>query len=62
MVACAVDCVETGVDIEAVRPYSERLTYRCLAPVEREQLLGDSREREEAFFRFWTLKKAMEKR
>ena len=58
MVACAVDCVETGVDIEAVRPYSESLTYRCLAPVEREQLLGDSREREEAFFRFWTLKES----
>lgn len=58
MVACAVDCVETGVDVEAVRPYSERLVSRCLAPAEQEQLFRHGWGQEEAFFRFWTLKES----
>lgn len=57
MAACSVDCVETGVDVERIRPYHPQALRRSLAPQEQEQVL-QSRIADEMFFRFWTLKES----
>ena len=48
---------EVGVDVEKIRPYPPRMPRRILAPSEQEQLLK-SENREDLFFRFWTLKES----
>ena len=52
------DCV-VGIDAECVRPYREPLLKRVLSDAELRQMkeAGES-EREELFFRFWTLKES----
>ena len=52
------DCV-VGIDAECVRPYREPLLKRVLSAAELRQMeeAGES-EREELFFRFWTLKES----
>ena len=57
LVACAVSHTEVGVDVEKIRPYPPRMPRRILAPSEQEQLLK-SENREDLFFRFWTLKES----
>ena len=52
------DCT-VGIDAECVRPYREPLLKRVLSDAELRQMeeAGES-EREELFFRFWTLKES----
>jgi 4'-phosphopantetheinyl transferase len=51
-----------GLDIEASRPIGEEDITYALSPAEREEMSGLSgAARQEAFFRFWTLKEAFMK-
>lgn len=57
MAACAIATKEIGIDIEGVRKFSPAILKRVLTPKEKEQL-EDTEQKEEMFFRFWTLKES----
>lgn len=59
LVVCAIGDCEVGIDAEWIRPYQERLLSRVLSEGERMQLERVlPEEKEEVFFRFWTLKES----
>ncbi len=59
--ACAVGDRPLGVDVEKIRPYAEKIWCKVLNPRE-QQILTDAaltkKERQELFYRFWTLKES----
>jgi 4'-phosphopantetheinyl transferase len=55
--ACAFGIGELGVDVERVRPVQEGLIRKALTPKEQMQIAGAS-DKEDMFFRFWTLKES----
>ena len=57
MAACAIATKEIGIDIEGVRKFSPAILKRVLTLKEKEQLEG-TKQKEEMFFRFWTLKES----
>lgn len=57
---CAVGKTEMGIDAEKIRSYDRRIERRVLSENEL-NLLNESENREEEFFRLWTLKEAYSK-
>lgn len=55
--ACAVGSENMGLDVEGVRPFSDLLLRKVLSKEEQERFLT-VKNREEVFFRYWTLKEA----
>lgn len=58
-VLCALSDCEVGCDVEKRRPFDSRVLRR-FAPEEQEDILSrkDENERENRFFRYWTLKES----
>ena len=60
LAACAIGSAPLGLDGELVRPYPAAVPSRVFSPGER-LLLEDSHNRDELFFRLWTLKESLVK-
>lgn len=56
MVACGIDHRRIGVDVELIRPYSNKLCDKVLSEKEREEAGAFCTP--EVFFRYWTLKES----
>lgn len=56
-VVCVIGKGEFGIDVEKIRPWSEKVAKRILHPLELEYL-ENSLSKDEVFIRFWTLKEA----
>lgn len=56
-VACVIGKGEFGIDIEKIRPWSEKVARRVLHPTEWDYL-EKSEKKDEDFIRFWTLKES----
>ena len=63
LVVCAVAGRALGVDTERIRPFKEGLMRRVCSEAERSYVLAgrSEAEREERFFRLWTLKESFVK-
>jgi 4'-phosphopantetheinyl transferase len=59
LVVCAVGDSELGVDVEKIRPYRDAILKKTLSEMEQRILDGKpEEEKQEWFFRFWTLKES----
>lgn len=57
MAACGITTKNIGIDIEGIRKFSSEILKKVLTEKEKKQL-EDSEQKEEMFFRFWTLKES----
>lgn len=57
MIFCGLYDKELGIDIEKIRPFSEKIVSKVLTAQEQEILFSVDNQ-QEVFFRFWTLKES----
>ncbi|NNJ32272.1 4'-phosphopantetheinyl transferase family protein [Lacrimispora defluvii] len=59
MAACAIGDVPVGIDVEEIRPFSEKIIRKVMSEQEKEQFYRlKEEERTAFFFKIWTLKES----